>query len=331
MNKLYKSLCVSLLSIFIFLSAFSQEKQDVLYLNNGEQIECKVIEVTTDKVKYQPINHLEGPVYNIYRSDVALIFKSNGSYLVPENTKSEWVEAADSEVNKIFTSNSQIIPATMVEVNDDIVQYQDANTNETKTFKKEEVIAIIYKDGQHKMFVDPKELAVVLDSLALNINSYSNLDVNKFLELDDVDVTEYTHKALNKTKDLGWYLQLLTDKEEDQLDKQKAVEMACKLFINNADSVWVQVSSLTRDNVRQFFVREYFDRIRRLRYDKVELSWTDISYVSKLRKAEDGNYYGTITFQQLFRGFIDGKYRIRRVPPLVLIGILCVGGRACCW
>jgi transcriptional antiterminator Rof (Rho-off) len=118
---------------------------------------------------------------------------------------------------------------------------------------------------------------------------------------------------LKRTEDLGNYLKIITDKEEDEMDQVDAIELACLLFINSGDSSYVEVSSLHRDEKRQYLVREYLNRIRLLKYDRVELSWTDISYISKLRKGEDGNYYGVITFQQLFRGFIDGKIEYQDV------------------
>jgi hypothetical protein len=35
----------------------------------------------------------------------------------------------------------------------------------------------------------------------------------------------------------------------------------------------------------------------------VEIEWTNVQYVSKLRKGPDGNYYGIITFEQTFKGY----------------------------
>jgi hypothetical protein len=54
-------------------------------------------------------------------------------------------------------------------------------------------------------------------------------------------------------------------------------------------------------------IRKYLAKLRLLKYSKVLIEWTDISYVSNLRKAPDGNYYGVISLQQKFSGFIDNK------------------------
>ncbi|MEP6750492.1 MAG: hypothetical protein ABJB86_22335, partial [Bacteroidota bacterium] len=54
-------------------------------------------------------------------------------------------------------------------------------------------------------------------------------------------------------------------------------------------------------------IRAYLKAIKLYNYDKVEIEWTKLQYVSNLKKAPDGNYYGTISFEQVFRGYLDGK------------------------
>lgn len=52
--------------------------QDVIYKTDGTEINAKIIEVTPDMIKYKLYNFQDGPVYNIYISDVYMIIYENG-------------------------------------------------------------------------------------------------------------------------------------------------------------------------------------------------------------------------------------------------------------
>ncbi len=129
--------------------------------------------------------------------------------------------------------------------------------------------------------------------------------VRKELELDRADYEEYAAKAINKAEYLGYYLDLLCNRKLDMYDKDQAITNALQLFLH--DSTRVQVSSVTRDQTTAYKIKDYLKRLSLLNYDKVELLWRNLQYVTKFRLAPDGNYYGTITVEQLFRGFRDGR------------------------
>ena len=118
-----------------------------------------------------------------------------------------------------------------------------------------------------------------------------------------IDPEVYSQRALQKTEELGTYLSIISDRSNSMAEANKAVDLAVKLFIN--EDAEVEVSG--PDGRDRYKVRTYLNRLKLLDYDKVEISWTDISYVSDLKKGTDGNYYGIITLQQRFKGFRDNK------------------------
>ncbi|WP_017732327.1 hypothetical protein [Nafulsella turpanensis] len=118
-----------------------------------------------------------------------------------------------------------------------------------------------------------------------------------------IDPELYSQKALQKTADLGTYLAIISDRSNSMAEANKAVELAVDLFIN--EDAEVEVSGPEGRN--RYKVRAYLNRLKLLEYDKIEISWTDISYVSDLKKGTDGNYYGVITLQQRFKGFKDNE------------------------
>ncbi|WP_225000352.1 hypothetical protein [Cesiribacter sp. SM1] len=119
----------------------------------------------------------------------------------------------------------------------------------------------------------------------------------------EIDHALYSRKALQKTEDLSTYLAVISSKSTAMAEVDKAVEMAVRLFIN--EDAQVEVSS--KAGRTRHKIRAYLTKLKLLKYDKVEIHWTDISYVSDLKKGVDGNYYGIITLQQRFNGFLDGQ------------------------
>jgi hypothetical protein len=119
--------------------------------------------------------------------------------------------------------------------------------------------------------------------------------------LGEVKFEEYERKALAKTNDLKVYIQQLCDKQLEWVDADKFIDMAVGLF--TGEEARVETSSVNSSNVSRFRIREYLRRIKLIQYDKVEIEWTHVQYVSKLRKGPDGNYYGVISFEQTFKGY----------------------------
>jgi len=124
------------------------------------------------------------------------------------------------------------------------------------------------------------------------------------LDLDKASYEQFKQKSLQKTDDLGKYLNLIANKSTESAIANKAIEQAVGLFFS--DSSLVETTKPNGDKDQQP-IRHYLNRLKLLKYSKVLIEWTDISYVSNLRKAPDGFYYGVISLQQKFSGFIDNK------------------------
>ncbi|MEO0470540.1 MAG: hypothetical protein AAF206_13020, partial [Bacteroidota bacterium] len=114
-----------------------------------------------------------------------------------------------------------------------------------------------------------------------------------------VSETEFKQKATARTRELTNYVRRISDKQTGPLEANKAIDQAVKLFVSN--KAIVEVSSKNSEFVQRFNIRPYLDHIKLLKYDKVELSWVEINYVGDVRKGTDGNYYGYVTFTQIFK------------------------------
>ncbi len=106
--------------------------------------------------------------------------------------------------------------------------------------------------------------------------------------------------ALEKVKDLSKYISIIGDKETPWSEANRVIDRAEELFMQGSE---MGVSSLVKPEIKYYAVRKYFERLMRLNYNKVEIEWYNIEYVSDLQRQPDGTYVGVITVFQKFKGY----------------------------
>ena len=112
--------------------------------------------------------------------------------------------------------------------------------------------------------------------------------------------------ALEKVRDLSKYIKIVGSKETAWSEANRVIDRAEELFAPDAE---IGVSSLAKTKVEYYKVRKYLERLMRLNYDRVEIDWYKIQYVSDLQRQPDGTYVGVITIFQTFRGY-DAEGRL---------------------
>ncbi len=118
----------------------------------------------------------------------------------------------------------------------------------------------------------------------------------------------YEILAKKKANAFGVYIQKIASKSTSLNDKEIAIQQACRLFIN--DTVRIQVSYCPPGGGSDVYSRtliKYLRRLSLLNYDQITIEWVECSIVNDLKKGEDGNYYGIISFVQKFRA-VKGEY-----------------------
>lgn len=106
--------------------------------------------------------------------------------------------------------------------------------------------------------------------------------------------------ALEKVRDLSKYIKIIGSKETPWSEANRVISRAEELFAPDAE---IGVSSLSSNEVKYYKVRQYLERLVRLNYDRVEIDWYKIEYVSDLQRQPDGTYVGVITVFQTFKGY----------------------------
>lgn len=105
--------------------------------------------------------------------------------------------------------------------------------------------------------------------------------------------------ALEKIKDLGEYIGIIGSKETSFSKANRVINRAMELFAEGSE---IAVSSVNTKQVTNFPLRDYFERLMALNYDRVNIEWFDIHYISNLELLSNGIYVGVVTIYQRFEG-----------------------------
>jgi len=108
--------------------------------------------------------------------------------------------------------------------------------------------------------------------------------------------------AMEKIRDLGKYISIIGNKQTPFSEAKRVIDRTLELFVEDAQ---MGVSSLSREEITYYGIREYLERLMLLNYDKVKIEWFNIQYISDLELQPDGRYVGVITIFQRFEGTSD--------------------------
>jgi len=139
-------------------------------------------------------------------------------------------------------------------------------------------------------------------TLALFVAAVSNVWAQNDLSPDRKQAIDSL--ALEKVRDLSKYISIIGNKETQFAEANRVMDRAEELFAPDSE---MGVSSLNKDEINYYKVREYFERLMALNYDKVSIKWYDIHYISDLEKQPDGRYVGVVTIYQRFEGSSNDK------------------------
>lgn len=120
-------------------------------------------------------------------------------------------------------------------------------------------------------------------------------------ELDFEQKEKIDSLALEKVKDLKAYISIIGSKETPFSEANRVIDRALGLF---GEGSVIGVSSTTSEDINTYEVKTYFERLMALNYDRVNITWYDIQYISDLEMTPDGKYVGVITIFQRFEGIL---------------------------
>lgn len=303
--------------------------QDKIYLASSTR-QGKITAITAATITYRPTLE-RSQIINIPLSNIILLINDQGSWLAPSQLNFE-EETTIQSVNNFLTQDKPAYTEDRIYCIDGMRQdgkilEEDDKTitavinNVTKQIPKSAVIVVLYHTGKHNILGTVNDARDVLVKAVQYNNETSlsktatgepettapvNADVPTFESVaGNVSKAEFEAKATQKTTQFSAYLKLLCDKSTPQDEMNKAINMAVGLFVNE-DAV-VETSSLTTGTTKRSKIRNYLREVKMLNYDRIELDWTNVQYVTDVRLAPDGTWRGIVTFEQTFSGYRDGQ------------------------
>lgn len=321
--------------LFLFvvvIGVHSAFTQDMVYLANETFQQGKVIEKGPNAISFRSFSGAGNSPSIINKSEVLLIVYEDGTFDVFPDATAKSANAAEiiSPISSrtfdwIVTENS-IIHATIADAASKKIIYTlaDAVNIQPSAIDKSQVLAIFYKNGRYSFFAPPTEVATALRN-TLSTPSVKPVAPEPFqntssaatqtptvltnpspanLSHDTIpfDPEEFKKRAQDNAKYLENLIGIIADKTTEQEIANRATDKAVKLFVEGA---LVQVSIVGTEQKPKYPIQNYLERLRVLPYDRVEIIWHKINYVSGIRKQGD-KYYGTISYEQEFQGYIDG-------------------------
>lgn len=354
-----------LFTLFLIISfnAVSQEAvhKTYLYLINNNGFVGRIENVPEEgKISFSIDG---GGTRTFQREKVLLAFNDFGRYLVISSLP-ESPDAAKTIIDKFYNERSalppydiifkavpfEIIPCKINYIRD-AVNYAALDGKSTGSINKDNVLAIVNRDGSHEIVKDISEVAPIL---ATNIDSFrSTIDNRKTSPppsgpkpLDRKNVTDnkpvppvivptpihdsknaadkkpkltteekdfYSKQSIDNIVDFKDFLNVIGDKKKSDIEKREAVKSAVALFSPGAT---IEVTSKNRSGSRKFSVEEYLKRLGNLSYSSIDIELANLKFVSEFSQANDGNYYGLVRGEQTFVGYgKDGKPLYTDVVP----------------
>ena len=342
--KLASSLNLARLPLFLLLflmigsSGPLLHAQDRIYLFDNTELEGRVFQVDK-KIQYTQAKNGKDKTYKVPKKKVGIIRYQNGLLHAFGGGRERQLAFNTGGVDRIFLVSGQVLPIelggifsdhieyvsladpmrekistpksgvlALIQQGRDLVRYVSVSKLVANLLRSEEIPVIAEQISESQPAVSTPEVPVTENEPARTSTGTQSSGVSSTVEtgLMNIDEEEFKQKALDKTRRLSQYIGLIANKSTPIMEANQAVSQAITLFIS--DSSFVQVSNVkSPTKVRDFYIRQYLENVKLLKYDRVEIEWVDINYVGEVRKGPDGNYYGTITFVQKFRGIKDNR------------------------
>jgi hypothetical protein len=134
-------------------------------------------------------------------------------------------------------------------------------------------------------------ISVLILSISSAVVAQENLSKQRKAAIDSL--------ALEKVRDLSKYVSIIGSKETAFSEANRVIERTLELFNEDAQ---MGVSSINHEEIKYYPIRKYLERLMALNYDKINITWYNIEYISDLELQPDGRYVGVITIYQRFEG-----------------------------
>ncbi len=276
---------------------------DIIITNDNEAQAVQITGKEAETLKYKKAENADGPSYSVSLNKLAAIIYKNGTHEIigsPTNSVKALLETSQRVSNLLKSKDlHNDTPAKNDNSTKSIIAPVRTGNEPTPppTRATEEASSFKSASKEEKPRTEERASTSATDTPPAASGST--------LTLTEAEIQNFQRVALDKTDQLGVYLSIIAGKSTPWEESNKAIDQACGLFLDEDRTVEVTMSK--QSEKQRHKIRVYLKRVKSLKYDKVEVDWSDIVFVSDLRKGTDGNYYGVVSLQQTFKGYKDGK------------------------
>ena len=170
-RRTFATVCLGLL-----VGLSDVKAQDVLFFSNGDAKKgARILDVSDDKVKLTVLQEDNTEKeYDFTRKNLLMFFSKKGNFLILSELDSD-LSRARQQVRDFLKDSPRtdgkdylikaipltVIPGTISYESDELVNYQTDKGN-PGSVNKNELLAILYRDGRHLLLRDPTEVGPIL-------------------------------------------------------------------------------------------------------------------------------------------------------------------------
>ena len=339
-NKNCLLVCNALLCALFLLVPSFLKAQDMIYTLD-EKIIYGIIQSVDKKVSYTQPENPGGPSYSVKSKKVAFIVYENGNLDIIGKRGIRSIPFSHPSHDILLTLDRKMLPMdSLKNYGDEVRGVSLAEPSHPKMrFRKDFVIAkwdrykslntyAPFEKVRDVLFSAPmvgqvypipleestsgsrptvgKDPVLVQDTPPMTIPP-DQLEEKTDAEEMPFDQKDFEVRATAKVKRLQNYFEIISNRSSPIRVAENAILEALVLFV--ADTSFVQVSSVNKPNAKpkNKYIRQYLEDLKSFYYDKVEIQWIDVYFVSKLVKNPQGDYEGIVSFVQVFKGYRDGR------------------------
>ena len=317
------------------------QAQEKFYWSNGSSFSNRIVEADERELKYEEKKGDTPHKRTMDRENVIVAFNAYGMYLVIDKLPTD-PETSRMTLKKFYNTTGcptdvliratplEVIPAT-IRVEGEAINYL-TEAGKPASVNKNDLVAIIYKNGSHQLLREPEEAKSFLNSAFDQVRRYCGSKAAPFKDpvvpddkktspiaevptnppgkptLNEKEYQEYSKKALVVVEQFAEYLQVIASRNFSMNERDAALKNALKLFLPDSK---IKVSSKNRKAISEYSIESYLKRLKMLPYGEVQIKWSNIEYVDQFKQGEDGNYYGRIIGSQTFTGFSESGESVK--------------------
>lgn len=124
----------------ILLIAISTTAQDIIVKKSGDEIQSKVVEISSKEIKYKKFSNIDGPIYTMSKDEIFMLRYENGEKEVFDSTTSTNNKKLAFGVGKYWFGDKKLTKPEFI----DLIKTNNRAYQEYKAFKLNIIFSVAF-------------------------------------------------------------------------------------------------------------------------------------------------------------------------------------------